>query len=97
MEIPGLLEKIEWGEKNNFDGFVVACFDTGIDACREIAAGPVVGMSSLLLHMASMIAHNFSIVTTLPDLFVIGSRVKYGMDRYCRKVRSANIEVLVRK
>ena len=97
MSLPGLLEKIEWGEKNDFEGFIVACFDdTGLDACREIATGPVVGICEASLRMASMIAHNFSIVTTLPRSVPIIEYLvfKYGMERYCRKVRSANIEVL---
>jgi len=97
MSLPGLLEKIEWGEKNDFEGFIVACFDdTGLDACREIATGPVVGICEASLRMASMIAHNFSIVTALPrSVPIIEDLVfKYGMERYCRKVRSANIEVL---
>ena len=97
MSLPGLLEKIEWGEKNDFEGFIVACFDdTGLDACREIATGPVGGICEASLRMASMIAHNFSIVTTLPrSVPIIEDLVfKYGMERYCRKVRSANIEVL---
>ena len=97
MSLPGLLEKIEWGEKNDFEGFIVACFDdTGLDACREIATGPVVGICEASLRMASMIAHNFSIVTTLPrSVPIIEDLVfKYGMERYCRKVRSSNIEVL---
>ena len=42
------------------------------------------------------IRDSFSIVTTLPrSIPIIEDLVsKYGMDRYCRKVRSANIEVL---
>ena len=97
MSLPGLLEKIEWGEKNDFEGVIGACFDdTGLDACREIATGPVVGICEASLRMVSMIAHNFSIVTTLPrSVPIIEDLVfKYGMERYCRKVRSANIEVL---
>ena len=97
MSLNGLLEKVKWGEENGFDGFVIACFDdTGLDACREISTGPVVGICEASVRTASMIAKNFSIVTTLPRSIPIIEEliIKYGMARHCRNVRSANIEVL---
>ena len=97
MSLNGLLEKVKWGEENGFEGFVIACFDdTGLDACREISTGPVVGICEASVHAASMIAKNFSVVTTLPRSIPIIEEliIKYGMAKYCRKVRSANIEVL---
>jgi allantoin racemase len=97
MSLRGLLEKVKWGEDNGYDGFIIACFDdTGLDACREIATGPVIGICEASVHVASMIAKSFSIVTTLPrSVPIIEDLVyRYGMDKYCRKVRAANIEVL---
>ncbi len=97
MSLTGLLEKVKWGEENGYDGFVIACFDdTGLDACREIATGPVIGICEASVHVASMIAKSFSIVTTLPrSIPIIEDLVyRYGMDKYCRKVRAADIEVL---
>ena len=45
MSLRGLMEKVKWGEDNGYDGFIIACFDdTGLDACREIATGPVIGI-----------------------------------------------------
>ncbi|CAO5155899.1 allantoin racemase [Frankia sp. AiPs1] len=49
------------------DGYVVACFgDTGVDAAREIARGPVLGMTEAALVTAAMLASRFTIVTLPP-------------------------------
>ncbi len=42
----GVLAQVEQANATAFDGYVVACFgDTGVPAARELAAGPVVGMT----------------------------------------------------
>lgn len=95
--VPGLLAEIAKGEAEGCDGFVVACFDdTGLDACREVASGPVLGICEAALHAASMIATSFSVVTTLSRSVPIIEDlvVKYGMERRCRKVRASDLPVL---
>ena len=48
------------------DAYVVACFgDTGVQAAREVASCPVVGMTEAALQTACLIAHRF-VVVTLP-------------------------------
>ena len=60
----GVLEQVLRGEAEGIDAYVVACFgDTGVPAAREVAAGPVVGMTEAALFAAAVIAHRFSIVT----------------------------------
>jgi allantoin racemase len=55
--VPGLLEEVRRGEATGFDGYVVACFDdTGLDAARSIARGPVVGIAESAMHIATLIA-----------------------------------------
>ena len=45
FSIPGLLEEVRKGESSGCQGTVIACFDdTGLDAARCIASGPVVGI-----------------------------------------------------
>ena len=45
FSIPGLLEEVRKGEASGCHGTVIACFDdTGLDAARCIASGPVVGI-----------------------------------------------------
>lgn len=97
MALPGLLTEIRKGEAEGYDGFVVACFDDpGIDACRAVATGPVVGICEAAMHMASMIATSFSVVTTLPRAVPITEQnaLRYGMERHCRRVRAAEVPVL---
>ena len=46
------------------DAFVIACFgDTGVDAAREVASGPVVGITEAALQVACLLAHRFLIIT----------------------------------
>lgn len=97
ISTPELLKLVKEGEADGFDGFVVACFDDpAIGACREIATGPVVGICEAAARMTSAIASSFSVVTTLPRAVPIieENLLRYGMERRCRKVRSANLPVL---
>ena len=42
----GVVEQVRAGETAGVDGYVIACFgDTGLEAAREIATCPVVGMT----------------------------------------------------
>lgn len=97
VAVPHLLDTIKRSEAEPFDGIVIACFDDPIiDACREIASGPVIGICQAAMLSASMIASSFSVVTTLPRAVPIIETLArhYGMDIYCRRVRSAEIPVL---
>ena len=97
LAVPGLLAEIRKGEAEGCDGYVVACFDdTGLDACREVASGPVLGICEAAMHAASMISSSFSVVTTLSRSVPIieDLAVKYGMERRCRKVRASDLPVL---
>lgn len=93
----GLLEEIRAGEAEGFDGYIIACFgDPGLMAAREAARGPVVGIAEAAMHMASLIAPGFSVVTTLARTRGIAEHLaeRYGMARFCRRVRAADIAVL---
>ena len=46
------------------DAYVVACFgDTGVQAARETATCPVVGMTEAALQTACLVAHRFVVIT----------------------------------
>ena len=95
--VPGLLEEIRSGEEAGFDGYVIACFDdTGVDACREVARGPVLGICEAAMRAAAMITTGFSVVTTLSRSVPIIEDLadKYGMHRRCRRVRASELPVL---
>ena len=95
--LPGLLAEVGSGERDGFEGYVIACFgDPGLDAAREVARGPVVGIAEAAMHLASLIAPSFSIVTTLSRTRGMAWHLaeRYGMKRFCRSVRATDIAVL---
>lgn len=95
--LPGLLTEAKKGEAAGADALVIACFDDpGLDACRELLTIPVIGICEAAMATASMVGHGFSVVTTLPRAVPIIEALafKYGYERHCRKVRSAEIPVL---
>lgn len=97
MAVPGLLDAIREGENERCDAHVLACFgDPGLRAARELARVPVIGIAEASMHVASLIATHFSIVTTLARTKVIAEHLAltYGMERMCRRVRAIDIAVL---
>jgi allantoin racemase len=68
------------------DGHVIACFgDPGLLAARELAQGPVIGIAEAAMHMATLVATRFSIVTTLPRTLIIARHLlhQYGFHDHC--------------
>ncbi|MCG8357679.1 MAG: aspartate/glutamate racemase family protein [Kiloniellales bacterium] len=97
FSVPGLLEEIRKGEASGFDAYVIACFDdTGLEAARCLARGPVIGICEAACHIASLIATRFTVITTLPRSVPVLTQnlLKYGFDRYCPRVRAADVSVL---
>jgi allantoin racemase len=95
--VPGLLAEISAGERTGCDAYVIACFgDPGLDAAREVARGPVLGIAEAAMHAASMIAPSFAVVTTLGRTRGMAWHLveRYGMQRTCRAVRATNVPVL---
>jgi allantoin racemase len=94
--VPGLLARIAEGEAAGADAHVIACFDdTGLDAARALAAAPVVGIGEAACHAATLIAHRFTVVTTLSrSVSALEHNIlKYGFERRAR-VRAADVPVL---
>lgn len=92
----GVVEQVRAGETAGIDGYVIACFgDTGLDAAREIATGPVVGMTEASLYVAALIAPVFSIVTLPRRTQVFAERVvrQAGLGHRCH-IRAIDVEVL---
>lgn len=97
MALPGLLAGIRRAEAEGADAHVIACFDDpGLDAAREVASGPVIGLCQAGVQIATTIAARFSIVTTLPRSIPIIEDlvVRYGAGHRCRRVRAADLPVL---
>ena len=97
LAVPGVLAAVAAGERAGVDGYVLACFsDPGLDAAREVASGPVVGVAEAAMHAATMIGRAFSVVTTLSrtrgrahDL-----AARYAPAGACRGVHACDIPVL---
>ena len=82
----GVLEQIKKGREQGVDGHVIACFgDPGLLAARELAQGPVVGIAEAAMHMATLVATRFSVVTTLPRTLIIARHLlhQYGFQDHC--------------
>jgi allantoin racemase len=97
MSLPGLMAEIAKGEAAGADAHIIACFDdTGLEAARCLANAPVIGIGEAAFHLASLIAHRFSVVTTLSRSIaaIETNLMKYGLDRRCAKVRAAEVPVL---
>jgi allantoin racemase len=97
MSLPGMLAEIAKGEAAGADAHIIACFDdTGLEAARCLAGAPVIGVGEAAFHLASLIAHRFSVITTLSRSIaaIETNLMKYGLDRRCAKVRAAEVLVL---
>ena len=94
---PGVVEEVAKGDAAGFDAFVVACFDdTGLEAARAAARGPVIGVGEAAFHLAALIAHRFSVVTTLSRSIapIETNLTKYGLASRCARVRACEVPVL---
>jgi allantoin racemase len=97
LAVPGLLRAVAAAEADGVDGFVVACFgDPGLDACRELATGPVVGIAEAAMHVATMLGRSFSIVTTLARTMGQAEHLvhRYGYADKCRSIYACEVSVL---
>ena len=97
LSVPGVLASIAHGETQGVDGYVIACFgDPGLDAARELARGPVIGIAEGAMHAASFLGRGFSVVTTLGRTMgrAWDLAEHYGMSRFCRGVHACEIPVL---
>lgn len=92
----GVLREVAAGERDGIDAYVVACFgDTGVHAAREIARGPVIGMTEAALYAAAVLAPSFSIVTLPCRTRAHSLRVLHetGLGHRCT-VRAIDVAVL---
>ena len=95
--VPGLLAEIRKGEAMGVAAHIIACFDdTGLEAARSLATAPVIGIGEAAFHLASMLGHRFSVVTTLSRSIaaIETNLLKYGLAAKCAKVRASEIPVL---
>lgn len=93
----GVAEQVRGGVAAGVDAHVIACFgDPGLQAARELARGPVIGIAEAAFHTAALLATGFSVVTTLTRTCVIAEHLvlQYGFERRCRGIHGTDIAVL---
>ena len=93
--IPGLVEEIE--KHSDADSYIIACFDdTGLEVIRSITEKPVIGIGEAAYHIATMVAGNFTVITTLSRSIrpLIHNLKKYGLFENCVKVTAIEVPVL---
>ena len=93
--IPGLVEEIE--KHSDADSYIIACFDdTGLEVIRSITEKPVIGIGEATYHVATMIAGNFTVITTLSRSIrpLTHNLKKYGLFENCVKVTAIEVPVL---
>jgi allantoin racemase len=94
---PHVIEMVKRAGEEGYDAVVIACFaDTAVDAAKEVAAIPVLGIGEVSLHVAALLGHKFCIVTTLrtrvPAKEVYVRRL--GMETLLASVRVRHMEVV---
>jgi len=97
LAMPGVVEEVLRAEAAGSDAHIIACFDdTGLDAARAAAVKPVVGIGEAAFHIASLVAHRFTVITTLSrSVPVIELNLAaVGLTARCARVRATDIPVL---
>ena len=97
FSVPGLLAEIAKADALGVSAHIIACFDdTGLEAARSVASAPVIGIGEAAFHLASMLGHRFSVVTTLSRSIaaIENNLLKYGLGSRCGKVRACEVAVL---
>lgn len=83
-------------EKGEFDAYIIACYgDPGLDAAREITEAPVIGICEASLHIASLLAPNFSIISVIPRVIMPLHKLVagYGLAQRLASIRVTNLSV----
>lgn len=63
---PPTLRLVRRANEEGYDAIVLACFsDPSLDAAKEVSDVPVIGIEEATLHVAAMLGHKFSIITSL--------------------------------
>ena len=95
--IPPLLTLVRKAADAGAKTIIIGCFDdTGLDAARNIASCPVIGIGQAAYHMAVLSARRFSVVTTLAvSVPILEDNIHaYGFTSKLSRVRACGVPVL---
>ena len=95
--IPATLELVKTAERDGYHAVLLACFsDPGLDAARELVSIPVVGIEESALHVAAMLGHRFTVLTSRRER--VPSKMEHvarlGLERHLASVRPLELSVL---
>jgi allantoin racemase len=97
ISVVELLKEVKIGERDGFDGFVIAAFiDTGLYEAREAANVPVIGIAEAAMHMACLLGDKFSIVTISKRMVPVIEELvrRYGLKEKCASIRVPEGDIL---
>jgi len=94
--VPELLKLVQEAEADGADAVVIACFsDPGLEAAKELASIPVVGIGEAGIHAAAMLGARFTVIT--PVRRRIATRIHQALHHVSRhslaSVRSLDLSV----
>lgn len=95
--VVGLLAMLPAARAAGADALVIGCFDdTGLAEIRAAAHCPVIGIGQAAFHMAALLGHRVSVVTTLEvSVPVIAANIAaYGFADQVARVRATGLGVL---
>ncbi|WP_279838921.1 aspartate/glutamate racemase family protein [Cobetia sp. 1AS1] len=79
------------------DGYLLACFgDPGLEAARELSPVPVIGIAQAAMHMATLAAPSFAIVTSMTSTLPMSEQLleRYAMRPLCKALLACDVPVL---
>lgn len=94
---PGTIAKILQAESDGADVALIDCMgDPALQASREASSMLVLGPAQTSMYVAALLAHNFSVVTTLTSAVRMFWDLagQYGIAQKMRSVRAVHIPVL---
>ncbi|MGA9347804.1 MAG: aspartate/glutamate racemase family protein [Anaerolineae bacterium] len=97
LAVPDILAKVRSAEAEGMDAVIIDCMaDPGLSPARELASIPVIGPAQAAMHLAVILAHQFSVLTVLErDIPLIDRLAQlYGLEGNLASVRPVNIPVL---
>ncbi|MEM9392682.1 MAG: aspartate/glutamate racemase family protein [Pseudomonadota bacterium] len=95
--LPPLLKLVETVCNKKPRALIIGCADdTGLEAIRDIASCPVLGIGQAAYHLAAMAGARFSVVTTLPaSVAILEDNVRrYGLGGQLGAVHASGVAVL---
>ena len=97
LAAPGVIAKVIEAEREGAAAVVIDCLgDIGMHVGRELTRIPVVGAGESSMHVAAMLGHRFSILTTLQRVFYLNENQAkiYGVFDKLASLRAVDLSVL---